>query len=685
MSRKIILLSDGTGNSAAKVWRTNVWRLFESLDLSGSDQVALYDDGVGTSSFKLFAMLGGTFGFGLKRNVLDLYKFACRNYRDPRDEIFGFGFSRGAFTIRIVVGLILEQGLVKADNEQELDAKAKAAYRAFRKDNFETIWKIEKPARWLRDLGSTYKRSDNRHDVTIRFLGLWDTVAAYGMPIEEMARGISQWIWPWQFPDCNLHPDVIRACHALSIDDERTTFYPVLWDERTEPPLAPGEGGKRWLKDERVSQVWFAGAHSNVGGGYPDDSMAQIPLVWIMAEAQHCNLRFKTMADALPQTFGHSISAQDKDGRIYDPRQGFGGYYRYGPRDLAALGGELLTRNDSAPALPRIHESVLRRIENNAQGYAPKGLPARYEIVTPDCEVLAPQANGYEQPAQADARANLQNKVWNIVWLRRVVYFITVCISVWLVAFPLIDAPERHVEFENPLRWVADIVRMAGAFLPGVASPWINGYAREPGQFVIVVALLAIALKCGALLASRIDNRMARHWQGAVRGTLVDPSVPTDLLYKLRTHPIYKATHRALKRYIAPAFFALLFAYLGLTLTSHVLYNVQDVAGWVCKEDPKSGSLARLAVGETLLAGRRTTNQQIAGWPDALPVFRTSELCQSTGLLLQRGGRYLITFESVASFQDGGISASAVSSIRRTPTRGGVAPSCSRPSRCGAN
>jgi uncharacterized protein (DUF2235 family) len=81
MSRKIVLLSDGTGNSAAKVWRTNVWRTFEALDLSGNDQVAFYDDGVGTSTFKPWAILGGAFGFGLKRNVIDIYKFACRNAR----------------------------------------------------------------------------------------------------------------------------------------------------------------------------------------------------------------------------------------------------------------------------------------------------------------------------------------------------------------------------------------------------------------------------------------------------------------------------------------------------------------------------------------------------------------------------------------------------------------------------
>jgi uncharacterized protein (DUF2235 family) len=152
MGTRIILLSDGTGNAASKVWRTNVWRVFESLDLTGSDQVANYDDGVGTSSFKPLAILGGAFGWGLKRNVLDLYKFACRNYRSSEDEIFGFGFSRGAFTIRIVVGLIFDQGLVPHESEEELNRWARDAYRAFRRKNFHTLLRVEEPFRFLRDL-----------------------------------------------------------------------------------------------------------------------------------------------------------------------------------------------------------------------------------------------------------------------------------------------------------------------------------------------------------------------------------------------------------------------------------------------------------------------------------------------------------------------------------------------------
>ncbi|MGA7487280.1 MAG: DUF2235 domain-containing protein, partial [Xanthobacteraceae bacterium] len=164
MATRIILLSDGTGNAASKVWRTNVWRLFESLDLTQSDQVAFYDDGVGTSSFKPMAILGGAFGWGLKRNVIDLYKFVCRNYRSDEDDIFGFGFSRGAFTIRIVAGLIIDQGLVPYTSEAELDRRARDAYRAFRRENFHTVWRIEKPFQLVRDLliPSTYDKAQNR-------------------------------------------------------------------------------------------------------------------------------------------------------------------------------------------------------------------------------------------------------------------------------------------------------------------------------------------------------------------------------------------------------------------------------------------------------------------------------------------------------------------------------------------
>jgi len=138
MPKVIAVFADGTGNSAAKLFKTNVWRLYDALDTSDpgdSDndrQIAYYHDGVGTSSFKPLAIVGGAFGWGLKRNVLDLYTFICRNY-EANDQICAFGFSRGAFTVRLLAGLVAEQGLVENTSESDLKTYARDAYRQFRR------------------------------------------------------------------------------------------------------------------------------------------------------------------------------------------------------------------------------------------------------------------------------------------------------------------------------------------------------------------------------------------------------------------------------------------------------------------------------------------------------------------------------------------------------------------------
>jgi uncharacterized protein (DUF2235 family) len=225
MPKRIIVLSDGTGNSAAKVWKTNVWRLFESLDLSNADQVAFYDDGIGTSSFKPFAIFGGIFGYGLKRNVIECYKFLCRNY-EPGCEIFGFGFSRGAFTVRVLIELVESQGLVAyKDNEEELGALAIAAYRSYRK-TLHTITRIEAPFRLLRDalFRTQYGRLRDQHRVNFRFVGLWDTVAAYGLPIEEMTRVLNKLVFPLGLASTALPQGVAKVCHALALDGHSRRF-----------------------------------------------------------------------------------------------------------------------------------------------------------------------------------------------------------------------------------------------------------------------------------------------------------------------------------------------------------------------------------------------------------------------------------------------------------------------------
>ena len=649
MSRNIVLLSDGTGNSAAKVWRTNVWRTFEALDLSGNDQVAFYDDGVGTSSFKPWAILGGAFGFGLKRNVIDIYKFACRNYRDDTDRFFGFGFSRGAFTMRVVGGLILSQGLVTAQNEKDLDQKARAAYRRYRRERYHTVFGIENIFRWVRDLflRDKYDKNENRQVPKIQFVGVWDTVAAYGAPLDEMTRGISRYIWPLELPTHTLPRDrVIRACHALALDEARTTFHPELWNEGDVPPVPVDPGKERYVKDEQLSQVWFAGVHSNIGGGYPDDSLAYIPFVWMITEAQRCGLKFKSdlakppapVAD--PDTFKNAISRRDKDGRIYDPRSGLGSYYRYGPRKLELLCnanyGKKKNEDDTVVIWrPKIHESAFRRIENRAHAYAPVGLPRVYDVVREsDGAILTPSQFGLEEDDEAKVRGDAQEHVWNDIWKRRIVYFATVGATFWLLIFPLVSAATREDEFTSHFRWISDLVRIVGAFLPGFAKPWIDGYARAPVFFVLLATLVGGLTLWGMRIAWRISVNMGTIWRGVPNAP---SALPANFIYKLRTHPAYVAFHEGLKYRWAPLFFAVLLVYLGASLASHLLFNVQDVAGLTCVESSETRKLEE----------KGATSGPIR--------FNTSDFCKATGIKAERGARYLVEIKPAEPWSDDGI------------------------------
>jgi uncharacterized protein (DUF2235 family) len=647
MSRNIVLLSDGTGNSAAKVWRTNVWRTFEALDLSGNDQVAFYDDGVGTSTFKPWAILGGVFGFGLARNVIDIYKFVCRNYKDDSDDIYCFGFSRGAFTIRVVVGLIINQGLVSADNESELDRKAIAAYRQYRAERYHTLWPWhpEDGYRAIRNflLPIKYDKRDNRAVKRIRFLGVWDTVAAYGLPLDEMTRGVSRWIVPLELPTHTLNRERIqRACQALALDEARTTFHPELWDEKSASPAQFDANQKRNIAQEQLSQVWFAGVHSNVGGGYPDDSLAYIPLVWMMNEAARCGLRFKSDTGhppADPDALKSAISKTDKDGRIYDPRAGLGSYYRYGPRKLVQLCNyKYSKREDDEVTIdrPKIHETVFRRIGNHAHAYAPIGLPAVYDVVMEDGSIVTPDQFKFETSDGAEARADAQEHVWNEIWKRRILYFATVGATAWLLAFPLVSSAKRADEFTSPIRGVSDVIRMVGGFLPSFASTWIDGYARAPGSFLMLVGLVAFFTLWGMRKATRIADLMGTIW----RQVPCAPSgLPNGFVYRLRSNRFYIAAHEGLKRKWAPALFALLFVYLGIALVNRLAYNILDVAGFTCTVSPTAKGLAK---GETV----------------TVPVvFKTSDLCKATGIHLDNGGRYTVKVEPLPSesWYDAGI------------------------------
>ena len=362
MAKNIIICSDGTGNTNIKGRGTNVFKLFEAVDLNGhrmdkhlTPQVAIYDDGVGTEDFKPLKIFAGATGFGLARNVRNLYKGLVRIY-DPGDSIFLFGFSRGAFTVRTLGGLISRCGILnmkQLTSAKLLQDKVDETYGTYRKAYVTDFAKVfgAQP-----DLPAIKKfRDDNclPGEVPIAFIGVWDTVDAVGLPL-PISDFINAVFHRFKFPDLQLSHVVGRACHALSIDDNRQSFKPVLWDEGAETT-------------PRLSQVWFAGVHSNVGGGYPKQGLSLLALDWIAWNAQQAGLRF-IHSDA--RGYNEHASVDDK---LYNPRAGLGMFYRWKLRDVTQL-------CEAAHVKPAIHLSALERAAHGTDDYAPGNLPPYAEI-----------------------------------------------------------------------------------------------------------------------------------------------------------------------------------------------------------------------------------------------------------------------------------------------------------------
>ena len=189
---------------------------------------------MGLQEFLLFKLLGGLFGWGLKRNVIELYKFLCRNYV-RNDKIFLFGFSRGAFTVRVLAGLIDTCGLfTEFESEHDLNEFARRSYAIYRKEKHEQ-WRLSTLLAWIWDCLNCTRGKDYASgvdtDIKIEFIGVWDTVNAYGIPNGFKLRDLwDRYIFPLRFNDRKLSDKVRRACHALSIDNERQTFDDGLHD-----------------------------------------------------------------------------------------------------------------------------------------------------------------------------------------------------------------------------------------------------------------------------------------------------------------------------------------------------------------------------------------------------------------------------------------------------------------------
>ena len=390
MAKNIVICSDGTGNTAIKGRGTNVFKLFEAVDLNGHrsaphliPQVAIYDDGVGTEGFLPLKLLGGAFGWGLKRNVVRLYTGLVRIY-DPGDSIYLFGFSRGAFTVRTLAGMIAKCGILDWNYLPTTDAMrtgVHAAYRAYREAYRTWLYRVVHGKGVADVQGSAgqaiadFRDHHRAHDAQIHFIGVWDTVDAVGGPF-HIADLINNLVYRFKFPDHTLSDRVNLAVHALSIDDARAAFEPVLWEA-----------------DERVEQVWFAGVHSNVGGGYPKQGMSLVALDWMLDKAARQGLRI--LRDDRQRYREHG-SVDDK---LYNSRAGLGVCYRWKPRNMAALSAQ-----QKAGSIPKLHLSVLERIAHGTDGYAPGSLALNAEVVyTPTGDPF--QDNATQVRAQEAQRA----------------------------------------------------------------------------------------------------------------------------------------------------------------------------------------------------------------------------------------------------------------------------------------
>lgn len=274
--KNLLVFCDGTNNEFSQD-NTNVVRLLSSAVRLTDRQIAFYDPGVGTfpapGAWTPFAklvtkLLGSAVGYGLTDNVATCYDFLMRNYKDG-DKIFIFGFSRGAYTARVLAALIHVCGLLRTYNPNlttyAMDLFRKEAVKAKKKNDREEaqtgkLQPLELPI--CEEFKKVFSISPKVH-----FIGVWDTVSSVGSIYN-----------PFKLPYTRWNPSVLNVRHAISVDERRKFFRPNLWSNDQE--------------GADVKQIWFAGAHADIGGGYPEaqSGLAKITLAWMMEEASKFGL-----------------------------------------------------------------------------------------------------------------------------------------------------------------------------------------------------------------------------------------------------------------------------------------------------------------------------------------------------------------------------------------------------------
>jgi hypothetical protein len=268
--KRIIICCDGTWNApdtefGGQPVMTNVVKIARAILPAGADgarQMMYYDKGVGTRGSRVRRIIDGATGRGLSDNMLNAYRFLICNY-EPGDEIYLFGFSRGAFTVRSLAGMICNCGILHRNAAD----KVGQAFGIYSSRRFDTHPRMVEATMFRK----TYSVCDL---IPIKFMGVWDTVGALGNPL--LLNGI--FTKRNSFHDHKLSSKVEHAYHAVAIDEKRRHFQAALWEKD------PAD------THQTMEQVWFIGVHSNVGGGYTTTGLSDIALEWMAGKAKSAGL-----------------------------------------------------------------------------------------------------------------------------------------------------------------------------------------------------------------------------------------------------------------------------------------------------------------------------------------------------------------------------------------------------------
>lgn len=357
MPKNIVICCDGTGNQFGTV-NSNVVKLYSVLVNDPARQTTYYHPGLGTmgapGALTRLAqgwtrMLGLAFGYGLMGNLGDAYRFLMNAY-EPGDRVFLFGFSRGAYTVRALAAMLHMFGLIAKGN----DGLIPYAARLFRRRNQETF-------RIAAEFKAAFSRPCKPH-----FIGVWDTVSSVG------------WIYdPLKLPYTAHNPDIAVGRHAVAIDERRCFYRQNLWGA-----AAPGQD---------VRQVWFAGVHSDIGGGYPEpeSGLSKITLEWMVRESRAAGLLVnESKLERVLGAAGGGFAPPDPGALMHRSLHGFWWLLEFWPKRYTAPSetGGFTTRWRIPRGRPRqippgsvIHETVLQR-RQTVPGYRPPNLPAEFSV-----------------------------------------------------------------------------------------------------------------------------------------------------------------------------------------------------------------------------------------------------------------------------------------------------------------